>query len=109
CRLELGVGAGWTTADYEAAGFPLDRPGVRIARLDEALQVLRGLWSEGPCTFAGEHYRITGLDGLPKPHRAGGPPLVVGGGGERWGISYLGLSGDQLDAFAPVVAKLVGT
>ena len=45
-RLELGIGAGWTSADYEAAGFALDRPGVRIARLDESIQVLRGLWGE---------------------------------------------------------------
>jgi probable F420-dependent oxidoreductase len=82
-RLELGLGAGWTTADYEAAGFPLDRPGLRIARLDEAIQVLRGLWGTDPCTFHGQHYRITELPGTPRPARPGGPRLVVGGGGER--------------------------
>ena len=58
-RLELGIGAGWTSGDYEAAGFTLDRPGVRIARLDESIQVLRGLWSDEPCTMHGEHYRVT--------------------------------------------------
>jgi probable F420-dependent oxidoreductase len=82
-RFELGLGAGWTTADYEMAGFALDRPGVRIARLAEAIQVLRGLWGEGPCTFAGDHYRITELEGTPRPVTPGGPRLVVGGGGER--------------------------
>ena len=52
-RLELGIGAGWTTKDYEEVGIPLDRPGVRIARLAESIDVIRGLWSDGPFTFVG--------------------------------------------------------
>jgi probable F420-dependent oxidoreductase len=82
-RFELGLGAGWQASDYEHAGFPLDRPGVRIARLAEAIEVVRGLWRPEPLTFEGEHYRISGLEGRPLPRQAGGPPLVVGGGGER--------------------------
>ena len=82
-RFELGLGAGWTTSDYAEAGIPLDRPGVRIARLAESIDVIRGLWAEGPVTIAGDHYRVTGMDGLPKPTRPGGPRIVVGGGGER--------------------------
>jgi probable F420-dependent oxidoreductase len=82
-RFELGIGAGWTTADYDAAGFTLDRAGRRIARLAEAIEVVRGLWQEGPCTFEGEHYRVTEMVGLPRPATPGGPRLVVGGGGER--------------------------
>jgi probable F420-dependent oxidoreductase len=208
------------TADYEAAGFPLDPAGTRVDRLAEALAVLRGLWAGEPLSFQGEHYQIDGLDGLPAPVTPGGPPVVIGGGGprvlrlaareadvialnvnlkagviderafpdgtpaatdrklawvrdaagdraddlelqvrvhlamvtddrdavieelapafglspdearatphalvgtaeqicdqlverrERWGISYLGLSGDQLDAFAPVIEALAGT
>jgi alkanesulfonate monooxygenase SsuD/methylene tetrahydromethanopterin reductase-like flavin-dependent oxidoreductase (luciferase family) len=38
-RLELGIGAGWMTADYEKAGIPLDRPGVRIEPLAESITV----------------------------------------------------------------------
>lgn len=82
-RLELGVGAGWMTADYEQGGFALDPPAVRIARLDESLTVLRGLWAEGPFDFRGDHYRISGLDGQPKPVQQPHPPLVVGGGGPK--------------------------
>ena len=82
-RFQLGLGAGWQASDYEQAGFPLDRPGVRIARLAEAIEVVRALWEPGPVDFAGEHYRVTGLEGRPLPRRPGGPPLVVGGGGER--------------------------
>ena len=219
-RFELGIGAGWMTVDYDAAGIPLDAAGVRVDRLTESLAILKGLWADGPFTHHGAHYDITELDGLPLPLTPGGPPVVVGGGGprvlrlaaqeadivavnvnlkagviderafpdgtpaatdrkigwireaagsrahdlelqvrvhlamvtddrsgtieqlapafglspqeaaetphalvgsveeicdqlverrERWGISYLGLSGDQIDAFAPVVACLAGT
>src|SRR6478672_6988833 len=50
-RLELGIGAGWMTADYEKAGMPLDRAGVRIERLAESITILKGLFAEGPFTF----------------------------------------------------------
>lgn len=92
-RFDLGIGAGWMTTDYEQAGLPLDRPGVRIGRLAEALTILRGLWSGEPCTFAGQHYAIDGLDGQPKPSTPGGPPIVVGGGGRR----ILELAGREAD------------
>jgi probable F420-dependent oxidoreductase len=92
-RAEVGVGAGWMTSDYEAAGIPLDPPGTRIRRLAEALDVLDGLWGDGPCTVAGEHYRITGLDGLPKPVQRPRPPLLLGGGGRR----MLTLAGARAD------------
>lgn len=82
-RFELGVGAGWMTTDYAQAGIPLDRPGTRIERLAEALDVVELLWADGPATYAGEHYRITGLDGLPKPVQRPRPPLLLGGGGRR--------------------------
>jgi len=82
-RFDLGIGAGWMTVDYEAAGIALDRPGVRIDRLEEALAVLRGAWAQEPFTFHGEHYQVTDLVLPPAPVTTGGPPLVIGGGGER--------------------------
>ncbi|MEO6988031.1 MAG: TIGR03621 family F420-dependent LLM class oxidoreductase, partial [Aquihabitans sp.] len=81
-RFELGLGAGWMTTDYERAGIPMDRPSVRIARLEEAIQVITGLFSDGPCHFHGDHYDIDGLSGSPKPLQS--PlPLLVGGGGRK--------------------------
>jgi probable F420-dependent oxidoreductase len=82
-RFELGIGAGWMAVDYEAAGIPLDRPGVRIDRLAEALVVLRGAWAGGPFSFRGAHYEVTDLELPPAPVTPGGPPIVIGGGGER--------------------------
>ena len=79
-RLEVGLGAGWKAVDYERSGIPMDRPGSRVGRLIEHAAVLKGLWSEGPFSFSGEHYEIHDLDGTPAPHRPGGPPILVGGG-----------------------------
>jgi probable F420-dependent oxidoreductase len=81
-RLELGIGAGWMTVDYEKAGMTLDRPGVRIARLQEAITVMKGLFEPGEFTFSGEHYQVTALDGMPKPVQQP-VPFFIGGGGPK--------------------------
>ena len=82
-RLEIGIGAGWMASDYEQAGIGFDRPGVRIERLDEAISVLEGCFSDGPFDFEGSHYTIRGLDSRPKPVQTPRPPLLVAGGGHR--------------------------
>ena len=82
-RLEFGIGAGWMNTDYEQSGIPKDRDSVRIARLAEAVEIYKGLWAPGSFSFQGEHYRITELDGLPKPVQQPGPPLLIGGGGPK--------------------------
>src|SRR4029077_12361787 len=56
-RPELGIGAGWMTADYEKARIPLNRPGVRIARLALRIALLKGLFAVCPFSFAGEYYQ----------------------------------------------------
>ena len=76
-RVEIGLGAGWMPSDYAAAGIPFDPAGVRIDRLAEAIDVLKGLFGPRPLTYHGKHYQITGLDGLPKPVQAPHPPHVL--------------------------------
>ncbi len=82
-RLELGLGAGWMNADYEQSGISHDPAGVRVSRMAEAVTVLKGLFTEGPFSYSGEHYAISGLDGRPKPVQRPYPPLLIGGGGRR--------------------------
>jgi probable F420-dependent oxidoreductase len=82
-RLELGLGAGWMASDYDQSGIPMDEAAVRIDRLEEGLAVLRGLFAPGPFDFAGKHYAIAGLDGMPKPVQDPSPPFLIGGGGPR--------------------------
>ena len=80
-RLELGIGAGWMRSDYDQAGLPFDPPGVRLARLREAVDVLRGAWSDKPFSYYGDHYRADELDFAPRPVQRPHPPLLLGGGG----------------------------
>ena len=82
-RFELGIGAGWMNTDYDQSGMQHDRPGVRIDRLVESLTVLKGLFGDDPVDFAGDHYRIAGMQGLPKPVQRPHPPFLIGGGGRR--------------------------
>ena len=81
-RMDLGLGAGWKRVDYTEAGLAYDPPGVRIDRMVESLQIIKGLFGEGPVTFEGEHYTISGLEGLPKPVQSP-VPVAIGGGGRR--------------------------
>jgi probable F420-dependent oxidoreductase len=92
-RLVLGLGAGWMSSDYEAAGIALDPPGERVDRLAEALTVIKGLFGPEPFDFTGKHYAIRALDGMPKPVQHPHPPLFVGGGSPR----VLRLAGGKAD------------
>jgi len=102
-RLELGLGAGWMTADYEKAGFELDGPGVRIDRLAESIAVVKGLMADDPFTFHGRYYSVTDLDGEPKPVQRPHPPFIVGGGAPK----ILGLAAREA-AIVGVNANLRG-
>ena len=82
-RVEVGLGAGWMLSDYEQSGIPYDEPKVRVDRFEEGLAVITGLLGPDPVTFEGEHYRITAMDGLPKPIQQPGPPILIGGGLKR--------------------------
>jgi probable F420-dependent oxidoreductase len=82
-RVELGIGTGWQRNDYDKMGISLDPPGVRIDRLAESLQVLKGCFADGPFTVAGTHYTVENLDLLPKPAQRSRIPILVGGGGRR--------------------------
>ncbi len=86
-RLEIGLGAGWNVEEYRAAGLSFDRYAVRFARMTEAFQILKGLFGDGPLTFAGEHYQITDMEGWPKPVQRPHPPFFIGGGG-RTGLWF---------------------
>lgn len=92
-RVALGLGAGWLEDDYRALGVSCDTPGIRIKRLDEALQIITAFFNDTQVTFGGDHYRVTGLEALPRPVRHRRPPILVGGGGPK----ILDLAGRRAD------------
>jgi probable F420-dependent oxidoreductase len=82
-RHEFGIGAGWMESDYLEAGLPYDPPGVRIARLEEALQVIVSMWENERTSFEGEHYQIREIARAAPASEVGRPPILIGGGGKR--------------------------
>jgi probable F420-dependent oxidoreductase len=79
-RVIVGVGAGWLTSEWEAAGID---PARRGSRLDEAVGVCRRLWTEPEVAHDGPHFPFEPVNFEPKPWRVGGPPVMVGGESER--------------------------
>jgi len=98
-RLILGVGAGWNEPEYQAFGLPFDH---RVARFEEALQILKPLLRDGHVDFAGHYYQARNCEIAPRGPRSEGPPLMVGSeGGPRmlkltaqyadlWNTGYMG-------------------
>lgn len=83
-RLRLGVGAGWQAREHANFGFDLLDVPERFARFEEGLEVItRLLRSNEPVNFQGEYYRLREAILMPRPQRPGGPPIVIGGNGER--------------------------
>jgi probable F420-dependent oxidoreductase len=82
-RLTVGLGAGWYEAELVAAGLSLERPGVRLARLAEAVQVVRGMFGGGPFSFDGTYEKAEQARCQPRPVQRPAPPVWVGGKGEK--------------------------
>ena len=106
-RLELGIGAGWMISDYEQMGMPYDSAKIRIDRFVEGIKVIKGAMAQGPFTFSGEHYTITGYNGTPKPIQAPCPPILIGGGGKRV-LSIAAREADIIGINATMSAGVVG-
>jgi len=82
-RHEFGLGAGWMESDYREAGLPFDRAGMRIERLEEALQIVRSLWTRERSSFDGRHFRIREIQRAAPLPEGKVPKILVGGGGPR--------------------------
>jgi probable F420-dependent oxidoreductase len=82
-RLELGIGAGWNPADYHKTGLEFEAAGVRVSKLQEALQIVKAFFEGGSVTFHGRYYHLEDLDALPQPVQKPRPPIMLGGAGRR--------------------------
>lgn len=80
-RFLFGIGAGWMEEEYHAYNFDFPRPSVRIAQLEEAIQIVKKLWTEAPASFEGQYYRLENAYCEPRPDPI--PPILIGGGGEQ--------------------------
>jgi alkanesulfonate monooxygenase SsuD/methylene tetrahydromethanopterin reductase-like flavin-dependent oxidoreductase (luciferase family) len=76
-RFILGIGAGWKEDELLAYGFDFPQPASRVKRLEEAVQIIRMLWTEETPSFKGKWYRIENAHFYPKPYPP--PPIMIGG------------------------------
>ncbi|MDX6218877.1 MAG: hypothetical protein QOJ48_558, partial [Frankiales bacterium] len=82
-RLELGLGAGWYDAEHTAFGIPFPPLGERFERLEEQLEILRGMWeATGPYSFTGKHYQLADNPGYVTPAQDR-LPVIIGGFGPK--------------------------
>ena len=83
-RMTLGLGAGWQEREHEKFGYNLLNVERRFARFEEGMQVVTGLLQNPePMSFQGEFYTLNDAQLLPRPARPGGPPILIGGNGQR--------------------------
>lgn len=99
-RLILGLGAGWKEDEYRAYGYDFPASRTRLAELEEAVQIIKALWSQKQATFHGKHSQIVEAYCEPKPDPL--PPIVIGGTGPQmlrliarhadwWNVSWRGI------------------
>jgi F420-dependent oxidoreductase-like protein len=97
-RLEFGLGAAWHEAEHRGYGLEFPSPGTRIDMLDEALTVIKLLWTQGSASFEGRFFRLDEALCEPKPVQQPHPPIVVGGGGRRKTLRVVAKHADEWNA-----------
>ena len=99
-RFILGIGAGWKGDEYLSYGYDFPAASVRIEALDEAVQIIRKMWTENVVHFNGKHYQVNGGYCNPKPNPK--PPIMIGGSGEKLLLKVVASQADWWNAVLPL-------
>ncbi|HYM49131.1 MAG TPA: LLM class F420-dependent oxidoreductase [Candidatus Limnocylindrales bacterium] len=98
-RAILGIGAAWNEDEHNGYGYEFPPVGERLSRLEEALQICRLMFTEPEATFEGRYYRVRGALNSPRPVQPGGPPIMIGGGGEKRTLKLVAQYADICNIF----------
>jgi F420-dependent oxidoreductase-like protein len=101
-RAILGIGAAWYDVEHQALGVDYPRDGVRLDMLEEAAQVCRAMFTGDDVSFSGTHYQLDHARNLPRPVQAGGPKIMIGGGGEKRTLRLAAQYADQCNVTGDV-------
>jgi F420-dependent oxidoreductase-like protein len=98
-RALLGIGAAWYEREHTGLGVPFPPVSERFERLEEALRICRQMWSPDDGPFQGEHYQLAETLCQPRPLQPGGPPILIGGMGERKTLRLVARHADACNLF----------
>ena len=99
-RLFMGIGAAWNEEESSVYGIPFPSAKERFLRLEEAIQIIRKMWTEDPsASFNGQYYQIKNAFCNPKPIQKPSPPIMVGGSGERQTLRIVAKYADACNLF----------
>jgi F420-dependent oxidoreductase-like protein len=99
-RLFMGIGAAWNQVESLSYGIPFPSVKERLARLEEAIQIIRKMWTEqSTASFNGKYYQINNAYCNPKPIQKHSPPIMVGGSGERQTLKIVAKYADACNLF----------
>jgi F420-dependent oxidoreductase-like protein len=98
-RAILGLGAAWYDVEHDAFGYRFPPAAERLDMLAEAVQVCRAMFTQEAATFQGPHFAIRELRNVPRPLQHGGPPIMIGGGGEKRTLRLVAQYADMCNVF----------
>ncbi len=98
-RALLGIGAAWYEREHAGLGVPFPPVAERFERLEEALGICRQMWSAEDGPYAGKHYRLAETLCVPQPVQPGGPPVLIGGMGEKKTLRLVARHADACNLF----------
>jgi F420-dependent oxidoreductase-like protein len=101
-RAIWGIGAAWFELEHNNYGYDFGTFGQRFEKLEEALQIVKSMFVNEQTTFHGKWYQVTDALNSPKPIRAGGPPVLIGGSGEKKTLRMVAQYADACNVFGPV-------
>jgi F420-dependent oxidoreductase-like protein len=88
-RAFLGIGAAWFDVEHQGLGVDFPPVKERFERLEEALKICRAMFRGERPTFEGKHYRVKDAINSPAPITPGGPPIMIGGSGEKKTLRFM--------------------
>ncbi len=101
-RAIFGIGAAWNDDEHRGYGYEFPPVRERLDRLEEALQICRAMFTKEAPSFEGRYYQMHEALNFPRPVQPGGPPILIGGGGERRTLKLVAQYADMCNFFGDV-------